>query len=297
MPNDVRAAYVSRFERVLAHVETHLDDPLTVEALARVAAFSPHHFHRQFAELFGINVHRYVTLVRLRRAAYELAFRPARRILDIALDSGYESHEAFARAFKRTVGQPPSDFRQAPDWKPWHAAYEHLRATRSLHMQPKHTAADVAIVDFPTTHLAVVEHRGDPDLLEATAGRFIAWRRKHRLPPRTHATFNLVYDDPTATPAADFRFDFGVATTIARGATDVDVDGVVAKTIPAGRCAKLRHVGSDDTLGASLRYLYATWLPTSGEEPRDYPLFLQRVSFFPDVAEHEAIVDIFLPLR
>jgi AraC family transcriptional regulator len=75
------------------------------------------------------------------------------------------------------------------------------------------------------------------------------------------------------------------------------VRGDVAVGGGAGRCAKLRHVGSDDTLAATFKYLYATWLPASGEEPRDFPLFLQRVTFFPDVAEHEAVTDVFLPLR
>ena len=69
------------------------------------------------------------------------------------------------------------------------------------------------------------------------------------------------------------------------------------KTIAGGRCAVLRHLGSDDMLGESVRYLYSEWLPRSGEELRDSPLFFQRVHFFPDVPEHEAITDIFLPLR
>jgi len=67
--------------------------------------------------------------------------------------------------------------------------------------------------------------------------------------------------------------------------------------IPAGRCALLRHVGSDDQLGRSIRHLYSSWLPTSGEDLRDYPLYLRRVAFFPDVPDSEAITDIYLPLR
>lgn len=39
------------------------------------------------------------------------------------------------------------------------------------------------------------------------------------------------------------------------------------------------------------------WLPQSGEAPRDFPLFLERLTCFPDVPEHEAVVDIYLPLR
>ena len=100
-------AYRIRFRKVLAHIDAHLDDDLTVDRLSGVAAFSKYHFHRQFSELFGIGVYRYVQLVRLKRASYQLAFRDQHRIIDIALASGYESHEAFSRAFKKTVGQTP----------------------------------------------------------------------------------------------------------------------------------------------------------------------------------------------
>jgi AraC family transcriptional regulator len=59
----------------------------------------------------------------------------------------------------------------------------------------------------------------------------------------------------------------------------------------------LRHIGSDDNLRQSISYLYSQWLPQSGEEPRDFPLYLQRIHFFPDVPEHEVITDVFLPLK
>lgn len=72
---------------------------------------------------------------------------------------------------------------------------------------------------------------------------------------------------------------------------------MITKVIPGGRCALLRHIGTDENIGESVNYLYAQWLPLSGEELRDFPLFFQRVSFFPDVPEHEAIADIYLPLR
>jgi len=49
-------------------------------------------------------------------------------------------------------------------------------------------------------------------------------------------------------------------------------------------------------LGAALTYLYADWLPRSGEVPRDFPFYLQRVAFFPDVPRDQAVTDIFLPL-
>lgn len=64
----------------------------------------------------------------------------------------------------------------------------------------------------------------------------------------------------------------------------------------ASRCALLRHTGSDDQLGRSILHLYSQWLPGCGEEPRNFPLFMQRVTFFPDAPDNDAITDIYLPL-
>jgi len=151
----------------------------------------------------------------------------------------------------------------------------------------------VYIVDFPETKVAVMAHRGGPALLGDTIRRFIAWRKVNGLPPRRHATYNFLYGDPDETRPADFRLDLCVAT---EREVVADGSGVEAGLIPAGRCAVLRHVGSDDGLAAAFTCLYRDWLPASGEALRDFPLFLQRVSFFPDVPEHEAVIDIFLPL-
>jgi AraC family transcriptional regulator len=278
---------------VLEHIDLHLEEELTVERLSDVAAFSKYHFHRQFSELFGFGVYRYLQLVRLRRASYRLAFRGS-RIIDIALESGYESHEAFSRAFKKTLGQTPSEFRERPEWAAWHESYRQLSEMRSQYMKPTYRPEDVKIVIFPETRIAVLEHRGDPNSIGASIKKFIEWRKQNKLSPKVSATFNLLYDDPVETPPETFRLDIGAGIT---QSVSENAFGIIEKTIPEGRCAVLRHVGSDDTFNESFMYLYSTWLPASGEELRDFPLFVQRVRFFPDVPEHEAISDMFLPLR
>jgi AraC family transcriptional regulator len=160
-------------------------------------------------------------------------------------------------------------------------------------MKPQTQAEQIRIVQFPETRIAVLEHRGDLQRIGDTVRQFIAWRKLNHLPPRISATYNLFYDDPAQVAPEDFRMDICAATDKEIPANEY---GVVAKTIPAGRCAVLRHVGSNDTLPATVHLLYAEWLPRSGEELRDFPLFFQRVSFFPDVAESEAVTDVFLPL-
>jgi AraC family transcriptional regulator len=286
--------YRARFQKVLEYIDTHLSDDLSVTCLSEVAAFSKHHFVRQFSELFGMGVYKYVQLSRLKRASHRLAFREDQSVTDIALDSGYGNPESFSRAFKKTSGQTPTEFRKQPQWTPWHATYQPLADLRSQQMHKPTQIHHVQRVDVEETKVAVLEHRGDPNLLGDSIRTFIAWRKQYHLHPSRYATFNILYDDPDEVIPEQYRFDLCVAI-------DRDVEnnafGIVSKTIPAGRCAVLRHIGSDDTLGQSISYLYAEWLPQSGEEPRDFPLYLQRVRFFPDVAEHEAMTDIFLPLK
>src|SRR5215203_6062553 len=112
--------YLARFRRVLDYIDVHLDEPLDIDTLSSVAAFSKFHFSRQLSELFDIGLYRYVRLRLLKRSAFQLAFR-SEGIIEIALASGYEAPEAFARSFKKSVGQAPSEFRKQPSWKPWHA--------------------------------------------------------------------------------------------------------------------------------------------------------------------------------
>lgn len=286
--------YLSRFRRVLDYIDAHADEKMEAETLCAVAAFSKFHFHRQFTELFGMSAQDYVQLVRLKKAAYQLAFRDSSRVLDIALESGYEGPEAFARAFRKSVGQSPTGFRKAPQWISWYETQQPLSILRTKHMKPLFEAAQVNIVDFKETRVAAVRHRGDPRRIGDAVRQLITWRKANKLPPRVSAAFNILYDDPAAVTPEAFRFDVCAATDMEIAANE---QGVVSQVIEGGRCAVLRYVGPDEHMGEAVRYLYAEWLPTSGEEPRDFPLFVQRVSFFPDVPENEAVIDIHLPLR
>ncbi len=161
-------------------------------------------------------------------------------------------------------------------------------------MQRTYSSDDVTLRDVADTPVAIMEHRGDPARIGATIQRFIAWRKAAGLPPKVSATFNVFHSDPRTTPPAEYRLDLCAGTN-----RPVEPHGeqIVSGMIPAGRCAVLRVVGNSENLEAAALYLYRDWLPASGEEARDFPLYCQRLTFFPDVAEHEAVVELFLPLK
>jgi AraC family transcriptional regulator len=281
-------------QRVLAHIDRNLDGDLGLETLAGVAAFSPYHLHRQFSAIFGISLHRYVQLARLKRASWRLAYRTDAQVTGIALDAGYEAPDSFARAFRQRVGQSPSAFREAPDWSAWATAMAPLAEARSQIMQQTFSIDDVAVRDEEAVPIAFMAHRGDPARLGETIRRFIAWRKASGVRAADHATYTIFHTDPDAVAPEAYRMDLAAATRRTITAAD---EGIEVGAIPAGRCAVLRITGNSDDLVPAARFLYGEWLPASGEELRDYPLYAQRVKFFPDVPEHEAITDLFVPLR
>ena len=271
--------------RVLAFVEQNVEDELDGKRLSGIAGLSRFHFHRQFSKAFGVGVRSYIEQVRLRRAAFRLAFRAHERILDIALDSGFASHEAFARAFKRVIGQTPSEFRRAPRWDEWTERTRVLAEVRRRHLQSTPPHAAVRIVQRPATRVIGLYHRPQHGSVLSSARRFIEWRKRQRLSPRTTTTFNVKHRGRD-----EFAFCVGTSRRVA-----LEPDMFVG-ALPEGRCAVLRHVGDEDSLRATAQWLSVDWLSATRHALRDETLVFQRIAFFPDVAERDAITDVILPL-
>jgi AraC family transcriptional regulator len=284
---DATSAYTKRFDAVLTYIETNLEGDLSVDALSRLANFSKFHFHRQFAAYVGVPVARYVQLIRLRRAAHRLAARESCSVLDAAFDAGFESPEAFSRAFKRAFGMAPSTFRQHPNWQIWSATFVVPYLSRKLTMQ-------VQIVDFSATRVAALEHCGPTGLINESVRKFIDWRKQSgQSPVASSRTFGIPRNNPDTTPADDFRFDIcgEIDEAVAPNAY-----GVRELVIPGGRCAVVRHTGSTDHVGETIYPIYRDWLPASGEELRDHPLFFHYLSVSPETPQDQWQTDIYLPL-
>lgn len=287
--------YHGRMRRVLDYIDQHLDGDLDLETVSRVAAFSKFHFHRQFTATFGLSVHRYVQLARLKRASQRLAADDAQSVTDIAMDAGYDAPDAFARAFRRRFGQSPSSFRKSPDWAPWLAAFGPLDNARSKLMQITYAHDDVTIREMAPTPVAIMEHRGDRATLGATIERFIAWRKAAGLSPQTSPTFNIFRSERTPAVAADYSMDICVGTDLPIEPDDPEMK---AGMIPGGRCAVLRVAHDTHNLEPAALYLYREWLPASGEDVRDFPIYCRRhFSVFPNAPVHEVVVELFLPLK
>lgn len=281
-------AYTQRFNTVLAYIEANLDGDLSVKALSQVASFSAFHFHRQFSAFVGVTVSRYVQLMRLRRAAHRLVARDDYSVLSAALDAGFESPEAFSRAFRRAFGASPSAFKKAPNWQVWNTVFAipHFSRTVTMHVQ---------IVDCPPVRVAALEHRGAPGLVEKSVNTFIQWRKHSgQSPVASSRTFGIPYGNPDTTPADEFRFAICGEIQQPVAANEFSIGELM---IAGGRYAVVRHRGSPDHIGETIYPVYRDWLPASGEELRDQPLFFHYLSVYPETPQDQWLTDVYVPLR
>ncbi|MEU8260400.1 AraC family transcriptional regulator [Micromonospora sp. NPDC048999] len=102
---------LERLNQAMDHLERHLDQPVEVADLARIACVSEHHFRRLFSALAGIPLSEYVRRRRLTVAGAEVLAGKV-PLLDVAVRWGYGSNEAFARAFRAVHGVGPGEARR-----------------------------------------------------------------------------------------------------------------------------------------------------------------------------------------
>jgi AraC family transcriptional regulator len=265
-------SYTERLLAVLVHIQQHLDEPLPLEQLAAVACFSPHHFHRIFRGMVGESVHFHVRRLRLERAAMRLksSLQP---VTVIALEAGYETHEAFTRAFHGHFGSSPSDYRK------------HARAvlfppvSSGVHLvapgaQPDYHPAcrgggamEVKIETLPERRVAFLRHVGPYAQVGETWGKLYAWAGKRGYFPPFAKFLAVVHDDPEVTSAERLRYDAGFV--VKDGFQPQSEIGV--QELAGGAYAVAVHLGPYEKLSETYAYLCGEWAPRNGWELRAAP--------------------------
>ena len=103
--------YIECVQKSLDYIEENLEDQISLEKLAEVTFCSIFHFHRLFTALVGMNVIEYVRKRRLTVAAQRLR-STNQSIIQLAIETGFNSHAAFTRAFKNAFGVLPDIYRR-----------------------------------------------------------------------------------------------------------------------------------------------------------------------------------------
>lgn len=277
----MRGEYEKRMLRVLEYIHAHPDGDLSLDALAEIAAMSRFHWHRVFHAMTGETCAQAVRRIRLNRAACWLA-RDVMPIEVIAVRIGYPSVQSFGRAFKAAYGMSPGAFRDN--------GREDIPALLQRKGDPD--MFDIVTEPAPARHLAAIAHRGpyiEVGRAFETASAIIGARG---LFPQVRGMVGVYLDDPGAVAAQDLRSYAGFEL-----ATGVDLpEGMESVDLPEGEVARLRFIGPYAELQRGYDHLYGTWLPASGREPADTPVFEVYLNTPRDVPPAELVTDICLPL-
>lgn len=267
-----RLDHQARILRLLVHLQEHLDELLTLESLAKVACMSPFHFHRVFRGMLGETVIEHVRRLRIERAAHRLKHGND-TVVRLAFDAGYESHEAFTRAFTRHFGESPSRYRALRKEMTWPAAPNtvHFKAQGLLsRFDPVVSGTNdmkVRIEKRPRTRVAFVRNVGPYEGSRQAWETLVSWVRKRGIFGPSTQMFGLSHDDPDVTDPARVRYDACIAVT-----DDVEAEGEIGiQELPGGEFAVTMHEGSYDELGKTYAAVFGQWIPNNGYRAGDPP--------------------------
>ena len=131
------------------YIESHLTEVITMKQLANVSGYSAYHATRIFKEYVGKTPLDYIRALRLSKAAF-IVRDGSQRILDVALDFVFDSHEGFTRAFSKEFGISPMRYRkQHPPIQLFHPYYVSLPKEDKEMNQEKTKTVFVQVVERP----------------------------------------------------------------------------------------------------------------------------------------------------
>ena len=290
--------YDQLIQKVLEHIDAHLQDDLSAEVLAKVAGFSVYHFYHVFAFRVGYPVMEYVRNRRLAFAAAELS--SGKKVIDIALMYGFETHSGFSKAFRRRFGCSPEVYRLH--------THRGAPAPPSLSKMEKYLIGGIVMeprfVSKPAIKLAghmikTTDTAGENSkTIPAFWGAYLSDGRMEKLHKepflKAHAEYGACF--PVDQDTGEFEYVIGVE--VIEGAAVPA--GYHVCELPAATYAVFSTPPSDDehftqNIQGTWVYIFNEWFPSSGYEYApgcvDFELYDERC-----MSDTGKVVDIFIPV-
>jgi len=311
----LRQEYVARINRVTDYIRVHLNGDLCLDTLAKVANFSPYHFHRIFRGMTGETLNTFIRRIRAETTAMKLINNPKMTITSIAMHCGFSSSAAFAREFKTFFGMSASQFRDGGPQSLRKIRETDSKIDQSVRKNGKDTILtssytedviqtlrrrtmmiemNVEVKELPELHVAYIRHIGPYPGIAKAIEKLMKWAGPRGLINFPGTTLLGVYhDNPEVTEESKLRSSACITVP-----EDTPVEGEVGKmTIPGGLFAVAHAEINEDQYGEAWDKLMGEWFPESGYQPDDrmcYEIYLNDPEQHP---EGKHIVDICEPVR
>jgi len=253
--------HIQRLNQTIDYIEANLDKVIHLDLLAKKFALSKYHFHRIFTALIGDPPFRYIEKRRLSRAATALVDTD-QRIVDIAFEYGFNSHEAFIRAFKKRYSLTPSRFRKV---KPTFRRYDRCPVGDiQLKLQQGTVKLEPDIILQPDITLAGLTYCG-----QKTDEIFKLWQQFWSMVgagqlelPASRCLGACLHDIDMRNKEV-FIYYAGFPAP----SRDNIPKTMKWTTIPAGTYAVFTHTGPLSEIEQTYDRIYASWFPRTGNTP------------------------------
>lgn len=296
--------YMRRMQKVQDYIEQHIDQPMSMDELAKAAGFSKYHFSRIFQSLLHESPAQYVNRIRMEYALFLLAHRTDKNMTDIAFELGFTDSAVFSRAFKNFFGMSPREYRQeySTNCKDSFLLSEYnkntVRKEWTDNLFP--VTGQITIESMEEKQLAYVRHTGTYETLaEEYAGLlqklFLHAQQQQLLVDDKNWILAIYHDNPEFGEESQFRTS--LCLTIPEG-KQVQEDGVLGSMKLEGGLYAVGHFTIfPDQYGDAWNYMYREWLTCSGYVPRNsYPFEVYRNN--PNEEENNINkVDIYVPIE
>jgi len=288
---------VDLVHEVLIFIEAHLCEPLEVTRVTEKSGFSSWHFQRVFRAMTGVSIAEYIRLRRLTVACEEL--RRGGKIIEVALEVGYDSHEGFTRAFTKVYGISPSSFQKTKARMQIYFAPLHLADLRQVKdlSSMECTRRDTFHRFFATRYVDEcsilmrnsTQNKMIPDLWKTMT------EAKHEILPLLEPSFFGICESlPSSGDGLDsfevIRYHVGLP--VKEGfCIPSSYQPVV---LSEGAYAVFSKKCSLDNLSTIYRYIYGQWLVKKKKKIRQS---CDIETFIPTGVLNEYLITIFLPIE
>jgi len=274
--------YEKRVFRAMNHISRNIERDLPLEEIARVAAFSPFHFHRIFKAVAGETAAEFTRRLRIELAANRLLARPRGDVTSIAVASGFSSSQNFAKAFRQRYGMSPTEY----------------RAAKSVPAVP-FISIDATIKEMPVSKAASIRRIGPytPETCLPAFGELLGWAASQpfsmsEVPaPGPGKVIAIYWDNPEVTPPERRRFD---CCLIVPPGT-VCGPPVFVQEVGGGRWAFCRSEARPEEIPRAWEAAFR-WLVGSGHECRPVPCYEIYNNDAREHPEGKWVIDIAIPL-
>jgi AraC family transcriptional regulator len=277
--------YHARLQRVSDYIHDHLDEALNLHQLSDLACLSPHHWHRIYAAFFGETMAATIKRLRLNRAAGFLA-HSMMPIQKVAQRSGFLNVQSFTRTFSDAYGLPPAAYR---------ARGQHTEFQYQL-PEYKEGAFEVRLVTVETFDAIGVSHQGSFMEIDRAFSTLYGTLNVHAINGYGLRSLGIYYTDPFAVADRDLR---SIACVVSNDVVrqKLGLTAPVQKIqIIGGRYAVLHIRGPYASMQAAYKWLFGYWLPQSGFQAADMPVFEEYLNNPRETAPTDLLTDIYLPI-